>query len=781
MKHIVLLSDGTGNSSAKLFKTNVWRLYQSLDMDPDSAGVRQVACYNDGVGTSAFKPLALLGGAFGWGLKRNVLHLYDFLCQQWEPNDKIYIFGFSRGAFTGRVLAGLIARQGIVVGQDDRTRAYAIRDLYRKYRFDSRNVVDVPLIVKIVRPIRGAFIAGRRWLLRQANFAEPGATTNSTIRFLGVWDTVAAYGTPLAELTRGIDKKLFPLSMPDRTLLPEVLQARHALALDDERDTFHPLIWDEDETDPDRLKQVWFAGMHADVGGGYPDDSLSWYPLVWMMEEAKQAGLRFLPHALERFAPPSSRSAPLHDSRQGLSGYYRYQPRRLSAYLLPDDPETAIMRDPSPRATAHMKCILIHHSVIERIQASATRYAPVVLPERFEVVQSNGQIVPSPETEPARKARMAGQARVFDIVWWKRVAYFAMVLVSLVPASLPVWGAKPESGACQAFYCALAPLIRAVGAFLPGILQYWTDALANNLPITLAFAAILTALLLFSGYLQAQIRDTMWQLWAPLRGANPASTSRKPSLVNRLRTSQAYLAIVRTIKWQVLPQVLGSVAAAIVSIGAVGLFGVPWMQHAIAAREASSQICRLGSPAHDAALFHTDVPCWRYKEPVQAGTQYRVELTIKEPWLDGTTPASPLGIDIGAYDGLRGYGSLPFRRTLSGRWYQPFVTIQPEPATGHASQDRPVVQPLEFMAEGDRFVARLVPAASGHLDFWVNQSVLGFRGLTGADYADNHGSAQVCIVEQASSCPSIGLSTDVVRSGSAVARIGSVALPVDPP
>ncbi len=110
MKRIVLLSDGTGNSSAKLFKTNVWRLYQSLDMDTDSNGVRQIACYNDGVGTSAFKPLALLGGAFGWGLKRNVLHLYDFLCQQWEPGDQIYIFGFSRGAFTGRVLAGLIAR-----------------------------------------------------------------------------------------------------------------------------------------------------------------------------------------------------------------------------------------------------------------------------------------------------------------------------------------------------------------------------------------------------------------------------------------------------------------------------------------------------------------------------------------------------------------------------------------------------------------------------------------------------------------------------------------------
>ena len=107
-KNIVLLSDGTGNSAAKLMRTNVWRMYEALDLTrPD-----QVAIYNNGVGTSSFKPLAVLGGAIGFGLKRNVLDLYMFACRNYvaasagRESDRIYAFGFSRGAFTIRVLVG---------------------------------------------------------------------------------------------------------------------------------------------------------------------------------------------------------------------------------------------------------------------------------------------------------------------------------------------------------------------------------------------------------------------------------------------------------------------------------------------------------------------------------------------------------------------------------------------------------------------------------------------------------------------------------------------------
>ena len=110
-KKIALFSDGTGNSSAKAQKTNVWRLFQAIDQTRDD----QVAKYDDGVGASSNKYLAALGGAFGWGLKRNVIDLYKFVCRNYVAGDQIYGFGFSRGAFTIRVLTGLIAREGLVV------------------------------------------------------------------------------------------------------------------------------------------------------------------------------------------------------------------------------------------------------------------------------------------------------------------------------------------------------------------------------------------------------------------------------------------------------------------------------------------------------------------------------------------------------------------------------------------------------------------------------------------------------------------------------------------
>src|SRR5260370_32038632 len=116
MTKIVLLSDGTGNSAGKVWRTNVWRLFQLLELK----GSDQIATYDDGVGTASFKPLAILGGAFGFGLKRNVVDIYKFACRNYRGDtDNIYGFGFSRGAFTIRVVIGLILNQGLVSAQDE--------------------------------------------------------------------------------------------------------------------------------------------------------------------------------------------------------------------------------------------------------------------------------------------------------------------------------------------------------------------------------------------------------------------------------------------------------------------------------------------------------------------------------------------------------------------------------------------------------------------------------------------------------------------------------------
>src|SRR5215472_9971386 len=109
-KKIIVLSDGTGNAASSIWRTNVWRVFEALDLSEDD----QVAKYDDGVGSSSFIPLALLGGAFGWGLKRNVIDLYKFVCRNYVADAQIYAFGFSRGAFTVRVLTAFILHEGLV-------------------------------------------------------------------------------------------------------------------------------------------------------------------------------------------------------------------------------------------------------------------------------------------------------------------------------------------------------------------------------------------------------------------------------------------------------------------------------------------------------------------------------------------------------------------------------------------------------------------------------------------------------------------------------------------
>src|ERR1700674_4686134 len=130
-RNIVLLSDGTGNSAAKVWRTNVWRTFEALDLRTDE----QIACYDDGVGTSSFKPLAILGGAFGWGLKRNVIDLYKFVCRNYRSSeDEIFGFGFSRGAFTIRIVVGLIVNQGLIPYTNESELDRKAGTAYRAYR-----------------------------------------------------------------------------------------------------------------------------------------------------------------------------------------------------------------------------------------------------------------------------------------------------------------------------------------------------------------------------------------------------------------------------------------------------------------------------------------------------------------------------------------------------------------------------------------------------------------------------------------------------------------------
>ncbi len=243
--------------------------------------------------------LRVIGLALGFGVKRNVLTLYKFLCRNyWHDetdntrHDKIWMFGFSRGAFTIRVLAGLIDSQGLVSCRTEAELEQNAVAAYRAYRAEAFKT-QIPWVCG-GRWIRDRLMSFWRSLTGGASYSEIQQRTldegrrHVPIHFIGVWDTVVAYGLPIDELTIAVDKWVWPMKFRETSLLKNVRHGRHALSLDDERRTFHPVPWCEvtegtmarkAEVPDDRLLQVWFPGMHADVGGGYPDDGLAYVPL----------------------------------------------------------------------------------------------------------------------------------------------------------------------------------------------------------------------------------------------------------------------------------------------------------------------------------------------------------------------------------------------------------------------------------------------------------------------------------------------------------------------
>jgi hypothetical protein len=290
---------------------------------------------------------------------------------------------------------------------------------------------------------------------------------------------------------------------------------------------------------------------------------------------------------------------------------------------------------------------------------------------------------------------------------------------------------------------------------------------------------LLSALLLRSASLQRQLQDLMWRLWANLRNEDVPEVSSPTSWVYRLltrpwclkaialikrppplprvswvhwwRTRPWYLWTIAAIKWWLLPYTLGLLALAVVIVGAFCLVATPVLRQQIAKSESDGSVCGLRQHDQPDADFHTNMTCWPFRTKLLADNVYRVEMRIKEPWLDNTLPASPVGIEAERMPALPRYLGPPFRRTISGRWFQPFVTIVSDDNTRH-------VQPLDFVNEGGVYVARFVPAESGSVLLWVNDSVAEFSWagvlawpyrFTSEYYANNHGSAAVEIVPAA--------------------------------
>jgi Uncharacterized alpha/beta hydrolase domain (DUF2235) len=425
-KNIILLSDGTGNSNVKNRGTNVYKLYEAINFNLSEC--RQVAFYDDGVGTQEFKPLKLIGGAFGWGLSRNIRHLYKQLVQVYEPEDKIYLFGFSRGAFTVRRLASLIAEMGILdktAYRDDQTLENAVWHCFKNYRSKNPALLE-PLYAPIIKLV----YEDRIYKLPDTQLKY--CNTKPNIEFIGIWDTVAAVGLPYDEATDFLDKFIFRFQFRDHKLHEKVNRACHAISVDDERQSFHPLLW---ENDP-RIEQVWFPGVHCNVGGGYPQQGMSLVTLDWMMKKAEDVGIRFVANDVTFVKDRKYTFDKLYNSRAGIGVYYRYKPRNIAKIC-----EDNKIKTPN-----------IHVSVFERISQSIFGYAPGNLPATFDVIDYEGGLHKNSQKIAAFVGENFGNKTLLDhvakYIYPRNILYYVFWIYSILTLWWLVrWDlANPEIG-----------------------------------------------------------------------------------------------------------------------------------------------------------------------------------------------------------------------------------------------------------------------------------------------------------------------------------------------
>jgi uncharacterized protein (DUF2235 family) len=326
MKRIIICCDGTWNFPDKAknglsVKTNVAKIASAV-LDRDSE-IKQMMFYEAGVGTRGNWLKRVIDGVTGYGLTNNMLNAYCYLIHNYEVNDELFFFGFSRGAFTVRTLAGMIRNCGILrLNAIDR-----VGEAFRLYR--SRSKESHPKSIESI--------------LFRRSYAQSDITP---IKFIGVWDTVGALGNPLR--LNGIVTKRH--SFHDYELSSTVEYAYHAVAIDEERRHFQPALWEKDKNNIHQtVEQVWFVGVHCDIGGGYVPAGLSDIALHWMADKAKDAGLALaqINNINPNFMQPCGTSR---------SGFYRLIPafqRKIG--------------EPSPNEGKE-RCESLHSSVLNRYQ-----------------------------------------------------------------------------------------------------------------------------------------------------------------------------------------------------------------------------------------------------------------------------------------------------------------------------------------------------------------------------------------------------------------------------
>lgn len=314
MKRLIICSDGTWNTPDQEDNgipspTNVFKIYNAIADSDDQT--RQLKYYHPGVGSEGGLISSLAGGAFGDGISKHISSAYHWLGRNYQKGDEIYLFGFSRGAFTARSIGGFLGRGLLDLRELSSADSWQrVKKAYGAYRR------------------RGSTRNDRSWAKSAWKFYHgKGATP---VHFIGVWDTVGALGIPDdLEIINLFDDKT-KWEFHDTELGKHIATARHAMALDEVRSSFSITRWSNAGKHPD-AREIWFPGVHCDVGGGYAGTELSDGALKWMIDESAAVGLKYRKGVVNNLA--ANPLGALHNSYKGLFAKLRSRPRRIEAMV----------------------------------------------------------------------------------------------------------------------------------------------------------------------------------------------------------------------------------------------------------------------------------------------------------------------------------------------------------------------------------------------------------------------------------------------------------------
>ena len=437
-RNIAVFFDGTTNVKSRMGGTNVWLAYKAA-ASRAADGSDQISHYVEGVGTHGHPLIRKFSEISGFGLTERIGRAYLNICLDYSPeNTRIYLFGFSRGAFTARCVAGLIRRMGLLKKEDlilmsSKRRKRLVRDMVKAYR--SEEVV----------PNNATPVA--RMLFRGLNMRGITALIDADIEMVGVWDTVDAVGVPYDWMRIALDRPYRWLTkrrlwgFHDAKLPKGVHFGAHALALDEERRAFMHSPWEPDR----RVNETWFAGSHADVGGGYPDEQgLSRIPLMWMVDLAEKRGFAFREDKKSEYRLDGNHRGVAHDSRKGLiNSLISYRTRRPT----PTHASNGI--DAMDWSTS----VAVHKSVVDRMTDGTDFYAPKSIMPSDSVVDikdSKGELTKTSKRlwsalqdvdigEDIRKAREGVQGAAFGAWTFAFIAYLMYSVLGETETPVPDW------------------------------------------------------------------------------------------------------------------------------------------------------------------------------------------------------------------------------------------------------------------------------------------------------------------------------------------------------